>query len=294
MVRDGGYDVVHCHGSWDHFLCAWALGRKREVPLIRSDHSGREYGSNPLHKWFYGPRMSDRLLVISDRFRTQAVDRAGRTAETVVTVRGAVDTRQYEPEAPPPNTRSQYGLAEADFVIGIVARVQPHRHWDELLEAARIVQQQKPRIKIVVLGRGTRKKRLLDDPVKDLGLQDTVFPLGYLREGYIDALNMFDSGMLLVPGSDGTCRAAMEMAALQKPMLVGRAGVLPEIVVDGRTGIVVPHSGQKLAEAMMTLAEMPVAERLAWGRAGRERLEKWFCLERQVETVIGVYTDLVG
>jgi glycosyltransferase involved in cell wall biosynthesis len=292
-IRKGGYGLVHCHGTWDHFLTAWALGLRREIPLVRSDHKGRTYHSHPADKWFYGRRMADRLLVISDRARFQAVDRVGRFPETVVTVRGAVHHDNYCPDPAPPGTREKYGLAPEDFVIGIVARVQPHRRWELLIEAAVEIKRRCPRVKIVVLGRGSAKERLLDEPTRRLGLQDTVYPLGYLNEGYENALRMFDAGMLLVPGSDGTCRAAMEMAALAKPMVVGKEGVLPEVVIDGKTGFVVPYEAAQLEDAIVALAEMPAEERMKWGRAGRERMKRWFCPEREVEKVIGVYEDLL-
>jgi glycosyltransferase involved in cell wall biosynthesis len=148
-------------------------------------------------------------------------------------------------------------------------------------------------VKLAVLGRGTRKARLLDRPLARMGLQDTVFPLGYLREGYREALAMFDAGMMIVPGSDGACRAAMQLAAMAKPLVVAQRGVLPDIVLDGRTGIVVDDTPEKLAEALLTLAGTPAAERAEWGKAARCRMCEEFSLERQVSRVEAIYRKLL-
>lgn len=293
VIHANDYGLVHCHGSWDHFLAAWALGRGRQLPLVRSDHGGRVYGRRLPSRWFYGERMADRLLVLSDRFRSQAVDALGRSPESVVTVQGAVDAEAFAPREVQDGIRERFGFQEEDFLLGIVARVQPHRRFDVLLEAARRVRQFNSDIKILVLGRGTRKKVLLDDPVRELGLEDTVFPLGYVREGYGDVLAMLDAGMMLVPGSDASCRAAMQMAAIGKPLLVAERGVLPDIVLDGKTGLVVKDTPENLASAMLSLVARSPEERREWGVAGRRRMCEVFSLERQVTDVVSVYESLV-
>jgi glycosyltransferase involved in cell wall biosynthesis len=127
-----------------------------------------------------------------------------------------------------------------------------------------------------------------------MGLGETVFPLGYIRDGYKDVLAMFDAGMMLVPGSDASCRAAMQMAAMAKPVLVAERGVLPDIVLDGKTGLVVKDSAENLASAMLSLVAMPPEERLQMGHLGRKRICDLFSVERQVEDIIQVYQDVLG
>jgi len=293
LIEGGEFALVHAHGSRDHVLAALALrGRRGRIPLVRTDQGARDYTRGPLHRCQFGRGMTDHLIVLSDRLRARAVDKIGRAPGSVTTVRGAVDASEFCPATAPDGLRENLGFADSDVVIGIVARVQRHRRFEVLIEAALTVKERNPHVKIAVLGRGTRKKILLDDPVEQVGLRDTVFPLGYHVGDYRDVLATFDAGMMLVPGTDGSCRAAMQMAAMGKPLLVAQRGVLPDIVQDGRTGIVVNDTPSNLAEAILEMAES-AERRREWGQAARERMLECFSLDRQAERVIAVYEKVL-
>lgn len=289
LIQDGDYALIHAHGTWDNFLAAWALRRLGwPIPLVRTDHSGREYRRNPLHWFYYGPRFSHHLILLSDRRRVQAVGRVGRDPDSVSTVRGSVNVADWRPIEPPPGLRKELGFGVDDVVTGIVARVQYHRRFDVLLQAARIVRRRDRRVKIIVLGRGTHKEEILDRPVVEMGLEDTVIPGGYRKEDYREVLGTFDAGLMLVPGSDGSCRAAMQMAAMEKPLVVARRGVLPDIVKDGETGIVVKDEPERLAEALLQMGAS-AERRRRWGAAARQRMVRHFSLERRAAEVEQVY-----
>lgn len=294
LIEEGEFPIVHAHGSWDHVLAAIALRRgPSDAPLVRTDHGAREFSGSPLEHFQFGPGMTDHLIVLSDRLRALAVDRLGRDPASVTTVRGAVALEDFPPIQPPDGIREKFGLADGDIVFGIVARVQWHRRFEVLLEAAHTLQEREPRIKIVVLGRGTHKEEILDRPVVELDLEDTVYPLGYRSDDYEEVLAMCDAGLMLVPGSDGSCRAAMQMCSMAKPMVVARRGVLPDIVADGETGLVVNDTPENLAEALMEMAESAEMRR-RWGEAARERMREKFSVDRQARRLEEVYGRVMG
>jgi len=294
LIRDGGFGIVHVHGSWDHALVAVALRYPpRRPPLVRTDHGGREFRGRLIERWQFGPGSTDHLIVLSDRFRARAVESLRREPHSVTTVPGAVDVQAYRPRPAPPGMRSRLGLAEEDLVFGIVARVQQHRRFEVLLKAFESVRDIDGRIKLVVLGRGTQKERILDRPIARMGLEQTVFPLGYRRTDYHQVLAMLDAGVMLVPGSDASCRAALQMAAMGKPMVVAQRGVLPDIVLDGQTGIVVQDTPRKLANAILEMAHSP-QKRRRWGAAARQRTVSLFSPQRQAAKVEAVYQRLLS
>lgn len=294
-IEDGAFDLVHAHGSWDHILAAVAVRRcSRRPPVLRTDHGGRAFRGKPRERFQFGAMLADHLIVLTDQFRSRALERLGRDPLTVSTVRGAVDASEFQPRTPPPGMRSRLGLADDDIVFALVARVQTHRRFDVLLEAADILRRADPRVKIICLGRGTHKEQLLDRPVAKMGLQGVVYPLGYRRDDYLDVLATADAGLMLMPGSDASCRAAMQLAAMGKPLVVAERGVLPDIALDGRTGIVVEDTPEKLADALMEMAALGPDERRKWGDAGRERMVACFNVERQADAVIAVYEQVLS
>jgi len=293
LIVERDYGIVHCHGTWDHIVAYWALkGMRGRIRLVRTDHGAREYVPGYWKRFYYGPNMTDHLIVLSERFAAQAVDRFRRDPRTTSALRGGIDTDTFKPTKAPAGIRGRFGLTDADVVIGVVARIQPHRRFDVLLEAAHIVRERDASVKIVVLGRGTHKQKILDGPIARMGLQRTVLPLGYRTDDYTDILAMLDAGLMLVPGSDGSCRAAMQMAAMAKPLIVGERGVLPDLVRDGQTGIVVGDKPERLAEAMLEMAA-DAQRRRHWGEAMRERVCRFFSLAQQTEGVEQVYSRVL-
>ena len=178
-------------------------------------------------------------------------------------------------------------------MFGVVSRVQWHRRFGVLLEAARLARRHDPRVKIAVLGRGTNKTAILDEPVRRLRLGETVYSLGYHVEHYREVLATFDAGLMLMPGSDGSCRAALQMAAMGKPLVVADRGVLPDIVLDGETGLVVHDRPERLADTILEMAES-AERRRRWGEAARRRMMERFTLEGQAKAVARVYEKLLG
>jgi glycosyltransferase involved in cell wall biosynthesis len=289
LIEEGRFELIHAHGSWDHVLAA--LARRRGpagAPLIRTDHGAREFSGSLVERFQFGRRMTDNLVVLSDRLRARAVERLGRQPGSVTVIRGAVDVAAFHPLEAPAGKREELGVSADDVVVGIVARVQRHRRFEVLLEAALRVRKRAPHVKIIVLGRGTHKEEILDRPVAEMRLSGCVIPLGYRRADYRDVLATLDAGLMLVPGSDGSCRAAMQMAALGKPLVVAQRGVLPDIVRDGETGIVTRDTPKDLAEALMEMAESD-EQRAKWGRAGRERMKEHFSLAGQAERMLDLY-----
>jgi glycosyltransferase involved in cell wall biosynthesis len=76
--------------------------------------------------------------------------------------------------------------------------------------------------------------------------------------------------------------SAAEAMALRKPVIASNVDGLPEVVEDGRTGILVPPADPKaLACAIIELAADP-ARRRALGEHGRARVERFFTLDRMI------------
>ena len=81
----------------------------------------------------------------------------------------------------------------------------------------------------------------------------------------------------------------LEAMALRRPVVATEVGGIPEMVVDGVTGLLVPpHDAEALAAAIVRLlTDHPLADGLA--RAGHDLVHDRFCLERMVESVQTIY-----
>ncbi len=127
-----------------------------------------------------------------------------------------------------------------------------------------------------------------------MGLDDVVTLCGSMdREGVREEMERADV-LLHAAVSEGFCNAVLEVQAMELPVVCSDAGGLPENVVDGVTGLVTPRRDPKaMAERLAQLARDGEL-RLRMGRAGRERVEAEFGLERQMERFEAFYRKVLG
>jgi len=201
---------------------------------------------------------------------------------------GAVDLVRFTPRPAQPDILASLDLSEEDRVIGIVARVQRKRRFDLLMEAMRRLAAKQPRARLLIIGRGTHLDEVARDTAQKLGIIDRVRFAGYLGADYVDTLRVANVFTLLVPGSDGTCRALLEAAACGLPAVVTRRGALAEIVIDGQTGLVVDEDPEALASAWFRLLDEP-ALAAQMGAAARVRAERVFAPARFADQVAALY-----
>jgi glycosyltransferase involved in cell wall biosynthesis len=228
-----------------------------------------------------------------------ALRAAGVAPGRIVHLEAAVDLERFRPEAGAAGggsaRRRALGFGPEDFVAGIVARVQPQRRFDLLLDAAERAARACPRFRLVVIGRGSKLEATAREPARARGLLDRVvfFPGYFEGADYVDVLRALDVKLFLVPGTDGTARAVREALACGLPVVCTRRGILPELVRDGVTGRVLDETPEAFAEALVALADEPAARR-RMGEAARKDAEARFSLARQVETVAASYRALLA
>jgi len=188
--------------------------------------------------------------------------------------------------------RRSLGVPDAAILIGVVARMQPHRRFDLLLDALARLAPRHPALRLVVLGRGTRAEEVVARPARERGLADRVVLAGYRVDDYAELLAAMDLFTYLVPGSDGSCRALLEAAALGLPLVGGRRGAIPEIVRDGVTGILADETPASLAAAWEALIADP-ARRRALGHAARIDARVRFAPARLGADVEAFYAEVL-
>lgn len=283
------YDIIHCHLDNDHEIACRPAGR-HGIPLIRSNYYGAGMPGDRRHHRM----VAATALVIEPSQAALEHDAAefGIPAERMCVVPGAVDTARFDPERETPDGRRRLNLPPDAFVLGIVARMQTHRRYEDLFDAFKGLLDIEPGAHLVVVGRGTRQEQVGFEPVRRLGLEGHVHFTGFLDgEDYAGTIRAFDAGVFLVPGSDGTCRAVREMMAMGRPVVAADRGMLREIVTNESDGLVVDGSTASLFDAFRRLAS-DRSERRRLGRAARATALARYSLEAQSALVAGLYEKI--
>lgn len=290
QVQREGFDLVHCHLPNDNRIARWALAGTG-IPWVRS-----LYETEPERvtgtEW-RRLRSARRVFVFSQRVEAALAAR-GIGPGQVVPLEASVDLGRFDPGGERAD-RTRLGVAEGDFVAGIVARVQPQRRFDFLLDVAEAVARECPRFRLVVIGRGSKLERTAREPARQRGLLDRVvfFPGYFPGEDYPAVLRALDVKLFLVPGTDGTARAVREALACGRPVVSTRRGLLPELVRQDVTGYALEESVPAFRDALLRLAEDP-SLRARLGKAAREDALRRFDPARQAAAVAAAYRSVLA
>ena len=295
--------IVHTHLDNDHRVASVAVARTGIGRLVRTAYDPRGL-SHTLRMRLVARRALHGLIVTSRASRAGTLEHYGGGPRALAVdgrprplalIEGGVDLARFDPARRDREAaRARLGLRAGDVAIGIVARVQAHRRFEVLLDALERARRRQPGLRLVVIGRGTNIRPLLLDPVEARGLGGAVLATGYLEgEDYPAALAALDASLFLVPGSDGSCRALRELLVMGLPSIVTPRAPLPELVEDGRTGLVAEESVEGLSEALERLAaDATLRARLRQGALASAR--RRFDLDAQAAATMAFYEEVLS
>jgi glycosyltransferase involved in cell wall biosynthesis len=173
--------------------------------------------------------------------------------------------------------RRRLGLADADLVIGIAARLSRQKAHHVLLRAVALLRADRPRLRLVVIGGGAEEPALRA-LVAELGIAEHVVFTG-----------VRDDVRELLPGCDVTCLSSvhegaplvvLESMAAGVPVVATDCGAVRDLVADGREGYVVPVGDPAaLAARLGTLLDDP-RMRADMGERARLRAQAEYSIEQ--------------
>jgi glycosyltransferase involved in cell wall biosynthesis len=172
-----------------------------------------------------------------------------------------------------------------------IGRLIPIKGHVVLLRALALALKDAPELTLEIAGRGPLEPAL-KAVAKELGVEHAVHFLGYVApiQRAID-----DSAVVVVPSlGEGFGMVALEAMERARPVLAAEIGGLGELVVDGRTGLLVPPGeAEPLARALVELARDPQRRR-ELGEAGRRRALEHFAEHRNVERTELLYRAMLS
>jgi glycosyltransferase involved in cell wall biosynthesis len=290
-LREEKFDILNVHQSHDHVL--GGIVSRRAFPstlVVRTDHK-RDSIKPSFGNRLLISRFTDGLLAFSEKAKREDEKNFGIPPERVGRMTPALDLDRYDPAREFKRMREVFGIGDDEVVIGMVARFQKYRRTDQFLEAVKAIVSEFPKIKILLVGRSGQMEESVVQPMKRLGIEKWVILAGYREEDYIDTLACMDIFVFLMAGSDGTARALREAMAMGKPCIVADRGILPELIEDGVSGLVVRDTPEALREAALRLLRHR-ERRLDLGRAAYQKAHQEFRLDRQGAAVEDFYQEM--
>jgi glycosyltransferase involved in cell wall biosynthesis len=286
-MREWRPDVVHARNgsAWIDAGLAWLLAR-RPGRLAFSIHGWTQVDRMPRKRAFAYrqlARVTHALAAVSAETARQFADESGIPASRFAVLSSGVDTERFRPpDAPRSGSR---------IVLGCVGRLDPVKAHDVLIDAFARVVAGGADLELRLLGDGPLKADL-ERHARDLGVADRVrFPgtVADVPEQLRD-LDIF----VLASHREGRPTSIMEAMASGLPVVATRVGSIPELVAEGRTGLLVdPGSTDELARAIGTLSGDEALRRRFAEEARRIAVEE-LSLDRMIEQYADFYEKIAA
>ncbi len=281
-LREARPDIIHIVAAHEWNPLFATISRAMGKPVIYTVHDPIAHAGAPVRmrisNWIL-LRMSDALVVLTRYGRGQLISQ-GFAAAKIHTIPHGIYSFLTK--------RLRGRKAQEDNIL-YFGRIEPYKGLENLVEAFQSVSTALPGWKLLIAGSGRLPSALLTQQTRQIEVVNR-----YLSDGEIADL-LQRARIVVLPYREATQSGVVAAAyAFGRPVIVTRVGGLPEMVVSGKTGLVVPANDPRaLARAMHRLARDPHRLR----RMGREALRigstRW-SWERVARAHMDMYSALMA
>jgi glycosyltransferase involved in cell wall biosynthesis len=292
LLRRFQPDILHLHGGRDSWVAAAALFVRppcRPI-VVRTKHNLWKLSDHMFNRWQYG-RFFEYLVAISEAVWDQCASKPYIDPGKMVLIPSAVDCGRFSAASGVrERVRKELGYEDHHVVVMTSARLRPEKGHAVLLSAVPKVIAGNSDVRFLIVGAGSLQGEL-EARVKREGLGSHVMMTGF-RNDVPDCLAAAD--IYCHPAlQEGLGTAVIEASAASLAVVASREGGIPDTIVDGKTGYLVPKGEpDPLADAILKLsADAPT--RQAMGRAGRQRIIERFSVETLAEKTNAFYARIM-
>jgi glycosyltransferase involved in cell wall biosynthesis len=313
LVAAGGIDIVHGLGA---SVLGYALADcdpGMRAPLVFNPQGLEEFGATdpsraPLKRLGYWPlrvavrrsaRAADRVIATDRSLVAPVLTHLGVRKEAVRVIPNAIevaDCDRPESRSRAHALRGDLGLQPEDVLLLSVGRVETNKGFHVLVRALAALAQQRvlpARWKWVLVGEGPMRAQLERD-IASAGLASNVVLRGRVDAGELHG--WYEAATLFVHPTlyEGSSIVTLEAMSHRRAVVASRAGGLPDKVIPGVTGWLVPPGNEDALAAAIGKALADSARLDAMGIAGRALVDKEFSWRAATDRLLSVYSELLA
>jgi glycosyltransferase involved in cell wall biosynthesis len=296
LVQRYEIDLIHAHDT--NSIVLVGAGRRRwPCACVASPYGWWEAKSalrTRMYHWVEKnvalPRF-DRVITVSRNMKGKILE--GRTTEDRIRViHTGLDLAAFDSGQPREAVRAEFGFAPEHVVAGTVSRLFKEKGHAILFEAAGMLKERRPDLRLLVVGTGDEREPL-ERRARDLGIADRVVFTGFYEDlpGALRAMDIFVQPSVL---EEGFPTAILEAQVMGLPIIASDIGGTNETLDAGVTGLLVPPGDARaLAETLDAVAADP-ERRGRMAAAARPWIERSFTLENMTDSVARTYEEAIA
>ncbi|MDD3766683.1 MAG: glycosyltransferase [Eubacteriales bacterium] len=246
--------ILHTHASLSARIAARLAGGAKIIYTRHTVFPQKPFLTKGIGKWLNSKAaaaLSDKVIAVCKAAKKDLTD-TGVPKESITVIYNGVDPQKIISEEEKASVREKFGISQDEKIVAAVARIEPLKGHEYIIEAAEEVKKQGIRARFVIAGSGSLEKRMRD-LVKEKNLDDTVLFTGFLDD--VSGLeNIMDVQVNSSYDSEAASLSLLEGMSLGKPAVVSSSGGNGELIQDGVNGFVVPQRDPKaMAQAIVRL-----------------------------------------
>ncbi len=230
------------------------------------------------------------IVAVSDATRKKMIQQYHLPEAKVRTIHYGIDVKKFLGKNPR-YIREELGIPKNTIVFGTIARFTEQKGHRYLIQAIPKLIQHFPHVLFLWVGDGPLRPSLIQ-LAQDHNILSYIQILGFRKD--VDALLHAMDIFVLPSLYEGFPNAVLEAMVCGKPVVATRVDGIPEAVVHGETGVLVPPKDpEALAEALIQMGQNSTL-RKRMGENGKRRIHEYFLLEHQINAFDQLYKELVN
>lgn len=298
-IKQGGYDIIHCHGSRGNLMGA-LLRRSTGLPVVTTVHSdpeldymGRFFARitfGTLNRWAL--RRIPYHIGVSDAMVDLLIDR-DIIKDHFFSIYNGIEFTPVPPLGDRLEYLKQLGVdAEADSVIvGIAARLNPVKDMSTLIRGFAAALAQCPRLRLVIAGDGEEADKL-KALTRELGVERYVTFAGWISGGMDPFYHALDINTL-TSLSETFPYALTEGARFNLPAVATAVGGIPNLIENGVNGFLIPPGDHESLGRYLAALGNDDGLRHACGQRMHDIVAQRFSARATVETQLDIYRRIL-
>lgn len=232
----------------------------------------------------------DKVIAQADSHKEFLVNTEGFRHEKIKVIYNGIDLKRFDEAVDVNAYKKTLRVPPGAPLVGIVARLSPEKELHIFLRAAKKIISVVPHVHFLIVGDGEERKKL-EIIAHELKIPSNVHFLG-TRVDIPQIVSLFDIGVL-TSNREAFPNVILEYMAASKPVVATDVGSASEIVIDGKSGYVVPYGdSEAVADAILRLLrDRSLAREM--GDAGRKAVEKKFTIQTMMVKYESLFLDSV-
>ncbi len=295
LIKENKFDLLHSHCG--QFACI--IAKLAGVPYLIETRHGLYLNFDQLDKVNFlrslinknKAKFVDMTITVNKIDKKILSEKFGAPENKIREVANGLDLEEIKSLKIAAQIKDELQIAPGCNIVGTVARFTEQKGLKYFVEAAKLIKEQIPNCKFIIVGDGELKNSLIKF-AQNIGIYQEIIFTGY-RVDAVSILSIFD--IFVLPSLwEGMPYTILEAMALKKPVVATNVFGNSEIVLNGKTGnLVSPRDSLAISKAVIALLKNKEKAK-KMGENGFHRIKTDFSGKKMTEKIEHIYLELLN